>query len=117
MARVWARLAIDTGRHSIATNVRVPSDLGLHIGAGEGSGRRESNPHDQLGRLACCVSGQVIHRSAGTAMARERPSWHVVYRSIGHVTGTLTVPQVAWRMLVNRGIRRQSRRGPRLGHR
>jgi len=33
-----ARLAIDTGRHSIATTVRVPSDLGLHIGAGDGAG-------------------------------------------------------------------------------
>jgi hypothetical protein len=31
------RLAIENGRHSIATTVRVPSDLGLHIGAGEGN--------------------------------------------------------------------------------
>ena len=25
------------GRHKIATTMRVPSDLGLHIGAGEGN--------------------------------------------------------------------------------
>jgi hypothetical protein len=35
-------------------------DLGLHVGAGEGSGRRESNPHDQLGR-------SVVRESANQA--------------------------------------------------
>ena len=33
-----ARLAVDTERQRIATTVRVPSDLGLHLGAGEGAG-------------------------------------------------------------------------------
>jgi hypothetical protein len=32
-----ARLAMDTERHELATAVRVPSDLGLHVGAGEGN--------------------------------------------------------------------------------
>ena len=32
-----AQLAVDIERHGVATTVRVPSDLGLHIGAGEGN--------------------------------------------------------------------------------
>jgi hypothetical protein len=32
-----SRPAPGTERHEITTTVRVPSDLGLHIGAGEGN--------------------------------------------------------------------------------
>jgi hypothetical protein len=36
----------------------------------------------------CLVSDQVIPRSEGPPIVRERPPEHVGYRSIGHAAGT-----------------------------
>jgi uncharacterized protein (DUF1015 family) len=62
-----ARLAVATGHHRIAAAVRVPYDLGLHVGAGEGN-------RTLMTSLEGCdylVSEQVMSSSAGPPMVRE----------------------------------------------
>jgi hypothetical protein len=58
-------------------------DLGFLVGAGEGSGRRESDPHDQLGR------------SVMAALPLLRPS---------HLLGTTPAPNAMVRSRVSKDL-------------